>query len=223
MSDAKEMKEFAIWNAISQVVVETQEYVGEQDVADFDIEQTISKRAEIRNKVQEISEKVRKAHNAKVAKYASFGLVVWLDEIMAGPYEKANHPWPSLQKELFETTEGGIVFYEYLDEVLTNPFYPHFIYQIYYCMLKGDFKGQHVNDNKYVLQNYMTRLEEVLGYTDKEESLENGIVHTPIVVESKAAQIRKKVVVVCNRHYGLCVLTGLVSLYGIFSLALFVK
>ena len=217
------MKAFDLWKDLSSLILEVQEFVKENDLSKFTIESTILKRASIRNKVQNISDNIRKLYNAKIAKYCIFGLVVWLDEIMSEPYEQAPHPWPILQQEIFKTTEGGVVFYEYLDEVILNPFYPRFIYQFYYCMLKGGYKGKYVQDSQYVIQNYLTRLEEILGYNSELKSADkDNINYEPFVGESRSIKILQGMKLCLNKYYTLFAISGLGFLYLLFLGILYV-
>tara|TARA_R110002167_G_scaffold180142_1_gene380307 strand:- start:454 stop:1107 length:654 start_codon:yes stop_codon:yes gene_type:complete len=217
------MKEFKIWKDISQLLIEAREAMTTQDEVEISIDQTIDTRGALREKVCVISEKITKKYNVKIAKYVTFALAVWIDEMMMESYEKVTHPWPALQKELYDTAEGGIEVYNYLDEILQNPFYPAFVYQFYYCMLKGGFKGKHVNDTQHTIQTYASKLEEVLNYSDNESDDDVELVHIPVVGKTKLASYVDVMKSKVSRYYGLFLLSGVLIFYGFISLILFVK
>ncbi|WP_440617672.1 DotU family type IV/VI secretion system protein [Cysteiniphilum sp. 6C5] len=206
-------QDFLIWKDISQLILKSESYGKEvNNLANVDIEETIETRAFFRNALHQIVQKVEHLHNAKIAKYTSFGIAVWLDEILSGIYEYAAHPWPSLQKELFETTEGGVKFYEYVDDVLANPFYPKFIYELYYCMLTGGFKGKYpAESERYAIANYINKLKEMLQFEHEKPLLESNNLSTPLVTKSRYLRVANKVKQCFRQHLGL-ILGGCVAL-----------
>ncbi len=213
------MNDFSIWTKICRLVVDAKSAFKDEAIQDIEIDRTIGIRADIRTKVNEVSECILKAHNPKVAKYVTFGLVVWLDEIMTEPYEHASHPWPSLQQELYETEDGGVKFYEYVDEALSNPLYPELVYQFYTCAFQEGFRGKYIHDHDHIVQSYISRLRDVLK-NNEPEAVENSS-HMPETHHHKG--FRSKVLSFAQNHYGLCLFSSIIGFYGVYSLLLFMK
>ena len=88
--------------------------------------------------------------------HITFALTALLDEEMSRLTAKAGQgvDWIPLQKELFDLTNAGEIFFENLDEVLENPQFSTIVYEVFYFVLKKGFRGKYQTSanriNKYV-------------------------------------------------------------------------
>lgn len=81
------------------------------------------------------------------AYFALFGLVAHLDESMEQCTQKLiQEPWYPLQRELFEISDAGTLYYQYADFFRGRNDIPVFVYEIFYFCLKDGFKGSMINE-----------------------------------------------------------------------------
>jgi type IV/VI secretion system ImpK/VasF family protein len=73
-----------------------------------------------------------------------FALVVMLDEEIQNILSsQKSGQWSPLQQDLFNTTNGGEIFFENLDELLENHQVHSFVHEVYYFVLKKGFRGKY--------------------------------------------------------------------------------
>ncbi len=75
----------------------------------------------------------------------SFALTALLDEEVQRIIHKipGNAEWIPIQKQLFNLTNAGEVFFENLDEILEAAQLPSIVYEVYYLTLKKGFRGKY--------------------------------------------------------------------------------
>ncbi len=75
----------------------------------------------------------------------SFALTALMDEEVQRLLQRTpgNAEWIPLQKEIFNLTNAGEVFFESLDEILEASHYPTIVYEVYYFTLKKGFRGKY--------------------------------------------------------------------------------
>ncbi len=79
--------------------------------------------------------------------YILFAIIVYIDEtIQTRILSKTYLSWPLLQMEFYEVDDGGNLFYETLDHIITKPQIPLFVFEVYYFCLKHGFTGRYIND-----------------------------------------------------------------------------
>lgn len=74
-----------------------------------------------------------------------FALISLLDEEMKQLITSFNQQgeWVPLQKEFFDLTNAGEVFFDYLDEALENPQFSSIVFEVFYFVLKKGFRGKY--------------------------------------------------------------------------------
>ena len=81
------------------------------------------------------------------AYFVIFALVALTDESMQEYVQR--HPpdtWLPLQTELFEITDAGTLFYQYIDYFRGRNDIPVIIYEVFYYCLKDGYKGSKIAD-----------------------------------------------------------------------------
>lgn len=91
-------------------------------------------------------------------------LAIYTDEdiLTSGLYPRRIF-WPKLQTTFVGSKVGGIVFYDFLDEVLSSSLFNNMVYVVFEYLLTEGYKGKHVNDLSKI-----QRYREILGgYIEK--------------------------------------------------------
>jgi len=119
-------------------------------------------RARMREEILGARTRFTELMNEREAYRALFPLVAYVDEIMQLS-ESAGHPASSvpLQKELFEVTNAGELFFESLDELLESSTGSRFTLEVYLYCLKLGYQGRHAG-NPEKLEGYERRIAAVL-------------------------------------------------------------
>ena len=79
------------------------------------------------------------------AYFVIFAFVAWLDETIQESRLSGDAPdWYPLQVELFDITDAGTLFYNYIDYFLGRNDIPFVIHEIYFFCLKDGFKGSRI-------------------------------------------------------------------------------
>lgn len=104
-------------------------------------------RKEIRALLKEAHEFLLEKTPERNAYFVIFALVAWVDETMAECVQsKRIENWEDLQGELFEITDAGTLFYQYIDYFRGRNDIPMVIYEVFYFCLKDGFKGSKINE-----------------------------------------------------------------------------
>ena len=86
-----------------------------------------------------------------------FPIVVYFDEIIQVLHPGANkETWVPLQREFFQTDQGGELFFDTVDELLDQEL-PSLIYEVYFFCMSMGFSGRFAG-NTQKLQAYMSRI-----------------------------------------------------------------
>lgn len=85
--------------------------------------------------------------SAPKAELVSILLAIYTDEdiLTSGLYPR-QHVWPKLQSAYLGHKEGGIVFFELLDNTLNQPGTTPLILEVFYYCLRQGFKGRYHQD-----------------------------------------------------------------------------
>ncbi len=94
-----------------------------------------------------------------------FPIVIHIDELIQSEYLRDNQSWPPLQKELFGIDDGGIQFYETLNDLLRKPETLPFIFEVFYFCMSHGFQGRYV-DNRVKINEYMKKLKNKIPLED---------------------------------------------------------
>lgn len=131
----------SIWNHIitlSNVFISLRNNVN--DTVSF--EET---RATIKTILKDSHEYLLEKTSERNSYFVLFALVAHTDEKMLQITQlHPTHQWSSLQQELFNTTDAGTLFYDYIDYFRGRNDIPLIIYEVFYFCLKDGFKGSKV-------------------------------------------------------------------------------
>ncbi len=104
-------------------------------------------RRSIRELLRQSHEFLLEKTSERNAYFVLFALVALTDESMEEYVQKnPSDSWLPLQTELFEITNAGTLFYQYVDYFRGRNDIPVIIYEIFYFCLKDGFKGSKINE-----------------------------------------------------------------------------
>jgi type IV/VI secretion system ImpK/VasF family protein len=106
-------------------------------------------RTEIRQVLTECRELLSNEFSERTVYRLLFGFTVFFDEAVLAGGRGNTTGWRSLQRELYDTDEGGTLFYEALDEVLAEENIS-LVYEAFYFCLKLGFRGKLAGQEKRV-------------------------------------------------------------------------
>ena len=93
-------------------------------------------------------------------------IVIYVDELMKTKLpDHAGNGHPLLQEKLFNSSRGGEVFYDTLDDVLHKGDVPSIVYEVFYFCLNSGFKGRHAGDGSRI-ESYKNILHSKLSFPD---------------------------------------------------------
>ncbi|MCP4176318.1 MAG: DotU family type IV/VI secretion system protein [bacterium] len=128
-----------------------------------DAEEIIDFRGNLRLKVNSIQDICEDLHGTKTTYYITFPIVVYCDEFISKIFAESSLTWPKLQKEIYNTEDGGEKIYELIDQLIEQPTFPEIVYQTNYVILKTDFKGKLVDENTQKTKAYyLKKIENLL-------------------------------------------------------------
>jgi type IV/VI secretion system ImpK/VasF family protein len=112
----------------------------------------IALREDLRNCLSSLAAKLPKLLHERDADYAFFPLVVYTDELVAKEVTRGQTDrFRPLQREHLEINNGGELFYDHLEKLLTHqespPLHP-IVFEVFYLCLKAGFLGRHASDEK---------------------------------------------------------------------------
>lgn len=179
------------WFLISELMYELENSLQTADATQVD--SLIELRNKIRIHIDNVSQLLEAEFNTKTMRFCVFALIVLVDEKLTPFYCKTAVKWVPLQKEIFNTQNGGVEFYEYLDEILVNNFYPKIIYEIYYYVLKNGYRGKLVNETIDKINVYTTRLENLLDEKKETKEAENLVNTTNFIMLTRKQKFYQKI------------------------------
>ncbi len=179
------------WFLISELMYELENSL--QTVDATQVDSLIELRNKIRIHIDNVSQLLEAEFNTKTMRFCVFALIVLVDEKLTPFYCKTAVKWVPLQKEIFNTQNGGVEFYEYLDEILVNNFYPKIIYEIYYYVLKNGYRGKLVNETIDKINVYTTRLENLLDEKKETKEEENLVNTTNFIMLTRKQKFYQKI------------------------------
>ena len=195
------------WFLISELMYELESSL--QAINATQIDFLVELRNKLRIQIDNVSQLLEAEFNTKTMRFCVFALIVLVDEKLTPFYRKAAVKWVSLQKEIFNTQNGGVEFYEYLDEILVNNFYPKIIYEIYYYVLKNDYRGKLVNETVDKINVYTTKLENLLDEKKEIKEVENFVNTKNFIMLTRKQKLYQKV----NKFFPSCSLLALMLIY----------
>ena len=100
-----------------------------------------------------------------------FPIVIYFDELVQVRYVAAGQAWPTLQGELYQIDDGGVLFYDTLDDVLRKPQTMPLIYEVFYFCINHGFRGRY-NDEPVKISEYLEKLREKIPLQEQEIPIE---------------------------------------------------
>ena len=128
-----------------------------------DAEKIIEFRGTLQNYINDLSNTSMQILGVKTAYYINFAVVAFCDEVISVLFARNELSWPKLQKDIYDTENGGEKFYNLLDQIIEQPTFPKIVYQVYYYLLCDGFKGVLVDETKKSKFFYVSKLKELLG------------------------------------------------------------
>ncbi|QTA81207.1 Type VI secretion system protein, DotU-like [Desulfonema limicola] len=132
-------------------------------------EKIVRVRADIRTHLEYLRVELAETLTEREAYLVLFPIVIYFDEMVQLKYLQAGQAWPSLQKELYQIDDGGVIFYETLDDILRKPNTLPFIYEVFYFCLNHGFKGKY-NDDPVKISEYKNKLKTKLPVISTEKN-----------------------------------------------------
>jgi type IV/VI secretion system ImpK/VasF family protein len=177
-------------------------------------------RSKVREQLDKLKVKLSNRFTEGESYYVLFPIVVHIDEYVQTKYLKHTSPlngtnptWPTLQKELFEIEDGGILFYESIDALLKKPQTPPFVLEVYLLCLNHGFTGRY-NENILQISEYKKKLIQRIPVKKLDESDMSAALQEPV-------KLKKIIPPVC--YYALAIIvvyclhvliSGTAILYG---------
>lgn len=186
-------------------------------INDSQVESIIELRSTIRTHIDNISELIEAEFSTKTMRLCVFALIVLIDEKLTPFYLDNKIKWVPLQKEIFNTQNGGVEFYVYLDEILVNTFYPKIIYEIYYYVLKYGYRGKFINETIDKVTDYLAKLENLLHEKKSIIEVEDLTIKNEFVELNKKQKLYKKL----NEFFPVCSFVTLICVYLIISVFIY--
>jgi len=114
-------------------------------------------RTDIRTHLEYLRVELAETLTEREAYLVLFPVVIYFDEMVQLKYLKTGQAWPTLQRELYQIDDGGVIFYETLDDILRKPDTLPFVYEIFYFCMNHGFKGKY-NDDPVKITEYKNKL-----------------------------------------------------------------
>ena len=184
----------AVFNELQQLREKFSHVAAEEDTQDpltfisndqKKIEKLVATRKELRGRLMQLKT-IMADHLSEREVYLSlFPIVVYIDEaIQTEVFQVSQQQWALLQKELFEVEDGGVLFYDSLDDALRQPETLPFILEIFYLCLNSGFKGKYA-DNPARIESFKQTISYRIPVSEKGDAqLEYK---TPLMIHSRIA------------------------------------
>jgi type IV/VI secretion system ImpK/VasF family protein len=134
-------------------------------------EEIVKVRADVRVQLDFLRVQLAETLSEREAYLVLFPIVIYFDELVQYKYLPAGQTWPPLQKELYQIDNGGVLFYETLDDILRKPQTLPLVYEVFYFCMSHGFRGRY-NDDPVKILEYKTKLLDKISTKDVEPSLE---------------------------------------------------
>jgi type IV/VI secretion system ImpK/VasF family protein len=146
------------------------------------LKQLVSSRKDLRSLLMQLKATMADHLSEREVYLSLFPIVVYIDEaIQMEVFQVTEQQWSLLQKELFDIEDGGVLFYDSLDDALRQPETLPFILEVFYLCINSGFKGKYcenptrLNSYKEIIRNRIPQAE----LTEKEIEYKN-----PLMIQS---------------------------------------
>jgi len=118
-------------------------------------------RADVRTQLEFLRIELAETLTEREAYLVLFPIVIYFDEMVQFKYLQTGQAWPTLQRELYQIDDGGVIFYETLDDILRKHDTLPFIYEVFYFCISHGFRGKY-NDDPVKITVYKNKLKDKL-------------------------------------------------------------
>ncbi|BBM86669.1 DotU family type IV/VI secretion system protein [Candidatus Uabimicrobium amorphum] len=163
MNSEKKIVKCELWLAINEIFKTVKNSKDSLDNKSKQSTALVNLKKEIRSQLCSLKKKCQNAYGEDWRK-CIIPLVIHIDEMIRCHIDVECRNWPTLQQEeeFGGIENGGVEFYNLLDEVLENNTH-EFIYEVFYFCLKDGFVGRYI-DNPTRATSYQKRLESFLVF-----------------------------------------------------------
>jgi type IV/VI secretion system ImpK/VasF family protein len=148
------------WSEISYYLSEIDQQRSTCCSKKISTETIFSLRNQIISSLEQLKDNLEQLLDESHVHFILFALVALVDEEMQcqlPPSESIQ--WTPIQRDFYDTTNAGELFYKTLDEILDNSNIPTIVYEVFYFVLKRGFRGKHAKSASRI-NRYLTFLSE---------------------------------------------------------------
>ncbi len=103
----------------------------------------VALRSELRKQLLGLRASIADVLTEREVYFTLFPLVVYADELVRGVARAQVTRWEPLQSELYDVTDGGELFFAYLDQLLVKDDTHPVVFEAFYFCLSDGFKGMY--------------------------------------------------------------------------------
>ena len=151
-----------IWPAIHKVFMAVKDVSNDlsedEDSFNKDYEVLLELRRELRTLLIQLKKVLSANMIERDVYFVLFPIVVYLDEMVQLKFFNVKErSWALLQQEFFEVENGGVLFYDTLENVLKNEATASIVYEVFTLCLNDGFQGLY-SDNPNKIDAYLNML-----------------------------------------------------------------
>ena len=130
------------------------------------LKELVQARKELRSLLMHLKSVLAEHLSEREVYMSLFPIVVYIDEtVQTEVFQVSEKQWALLQKELFDIEDGGVLFYDTLDDALRHPETLPFVLELFYLCMKSGFKGKYA-ENPARLNSYLEMLKNRIPTTE---------------------------------------------------------
>lgn len=134
-----------IWGFVKELINTVNELKRSEDVGTS----FLDARDDLKRLLKAMHEFLLSKTSDRNAYFAVFPIVAHIDECMESCTRRLGaQSWISLQGELFEISDAGTLFYQYIDYFRGRNDIPVVVYEVFYFCLKDGFKGSMIEESE---------------------------------------------------------------------------
>jgi type IV/VI secretion system ImpK/VasF family protein len=126
-----------------------------QEEASDEYDSLLQLRKELRTSLFQLKKVLSSNMIERDVYFILFPIVVYLDEkVQLNFFKIQERSWALLQQEFFDTENGGVMFYDVLDNILKNEDTPQLVHETFFYCLNAGFLGKNT-DNPNRIESYL--------------------------------------------------------------------
>lgn len=106
----------------------------------------VAVRAAIRKLLDGLRKRLAEQLSEREVYYCLFPMVIYIDEMVQFRLSSAASGWQPLQRELYKIDNGGELFYEGIDNLMSKPETLPIIFEVFYFCISSGFRGRYLSD-----------------------------------------------------------------------------